>query len=159
MRIGQGFDTHPLVLGRKLILGGVEIIHPKGLLGHSDADVLLHAVADSIYGALGIGDIGEHFPAGQESTKDIDSMLILKHAAEMMHQKHFVVGNLDITVICESPRISTYKEKIISNLAHCLRAEPHQISVKGKTTEKLGFTGREEGIAVLAVILIKEKHG
>lgn len=159
MRIGQGFDTHALVPGRKLILGGVEIQHTMGLLGHSDADVLLHAVADSIYGALGLGDIGLHFPDGNAATKDMDSRIILRHAADLMKSQQYVLGNLDITVICEAPRISTYKQKIIFNLATDLNADISQISVKGKTTEKLGFTGREEGISVMAVVLIKEKHG
>ena len=153
LRIGQGFDVHAFESGRKLILGGVQIAHNQGLAGHSDADVLIHAVIDAFLGALSLGDIGKLFPDNDMSYKDADSMELLKKVLEKA--PNFKLNNLDITVICERPKIAPYSEKMRKNIALAFNCNINQISIKGTTTEKLGFTGRGEGIAAMAVILLE----
>ncbi|MFJ5625179.1 2-C-methyl-D-erythritol 2,4-cyclodiphosphate synthase [Peribacillus loiseleuriae] len=155
-RIGQGFDVHQLVEGRPLIIGGVTIPYEKGLLGHSDADVLLHTVADACLGAIGAGDIGKHFPDTDPEFKDADSAKLLQHVWEIVKKKGYVLGNADCTIIAQKPKMSPYNEKIKARIAELLEASVDQINVKATTTEKLGFTGRGEGIAAqVAVLLVK----
>lgn len=156
-RIGQGFDVHQLVEGRPLIIGGVRIPYEKGLLGHSDADVLLHAVADACLGAIGAGDIGKHFPDTDSRYKDADSALLLKQVWELVKQQGYELVNLDCTIIAQKPKMAPHIEQMKENIAKWLEGEPSQINVKATTTEKLGFTGREEGIAALAVVLLQKK--
>jgi len=157
MRIGHGYDVHKLVEDRKLILGGVEIPYEKGLLGHSDADVLAHSVADSILGALAMGDIGKHFPDNDERYKGADSIMLLKEVCRMMKEKGYKIGNIDVTVICQEPKLSPFTDKMRENLANALSSEKDRISVKATTEEKLGFTGNKEGIASHAVCLLEEE--
>ncbi|KMY48194.1 2-C-methyl-D-erythritol 2,4-cyclodiphosphate synthase [Peribacillus loiseleuriae] len=155
-RIGQGFDVHQLVEGRPLIIGGVTIPYEKGLLGHSDADVLLHTVADACLGAIGAGDIGKHFPDTDPEFKDADSAKLLQHVWAIVKEKGYVLGNADCTIIAQKPKMSPYNEKIKARIAELLEASMDQINVKATTTEKLGFTGRGEGIAAqVAVLLVK----
>ncbi len=154
MRIGLGFDVHRFVEGRPLFLGGVEIPFNKGLLGNSDGDVLIHAVADAILGAIAEGDIGTHFPDTDMNIKGIQSGKILAAAAELIKKKGYNIQNLDAVVITEEPKIHRYRKTIISSLAEILGIDQGSISVKGKTTEGLGFTGRKEGIAAEAVVLL-----
>jgi 2-C-methyl-D-erythritol 2,4-cyclodiphosphate synthase len=156
-RIGQGFDVHQLVEGRPLIIGGVRIPYEKGLLGHSDADVLLHAVADACLGAIGAGDIGKHFPDTDSRYKDADSALLLKQVWELVKQQGYELVNLDCTIIAQKPKMAPHIEQMKENIAKLLEGEPSQVNVKATTTEKLGFTGREEGIAALAVVLLQKK--
>lgn len=153
LRIGQGFDVHAFESGRKLILGGVQIAHNQGLAGHSDADVLIHAVIDAFLGALSLGDIGKLFPDNDMSYKDADSMELLKKVLEKA--PNFKLNNLDVIVICERPKIAPYSEEMRKNIASAFNCNINQISIKGTTTEKLGFTGRGEGIAAMAVILLE----
>jgi 2-C-methyl-D-erythritol 2,4-cyclodiphosphate synthase len=155
MRIGHGFDVHALVAGRKCIIGGVDIPHDKGLDGHSDADVLLHAICDALLGAAALGDIGKHFPPSDMRYKGIDSRQLLRHVVGLLKDKGFAVGNLDATVICEAPKLSPYTARMCANIASDCEVELSQINVKATTTEKLGFTGRGEGIAAEAVCIIK----
>ena len=157
MRIGHGYDVHRLVEGRKLILGGVEIPYEKGLLGHSDADVLTHSVADSILGALAMGDIGKLFPDNDEKYKGADSIMLLKEVCRMMTEKGYKIGNIDVTVICQEPKLSPFTDKMRENLANALSSEKDRVSVKATTEEKLGFTGNKEGIASHAVCLLEEE--
>lgn len=157
MRIGHGYDVHKLVENRKLILGGAEIPYEKGLLGHSDADVLTHSVADSILGALALGDIGKHFPDNDEKYKGADSIMLLKEVCNMMKEKGYKIGNVDVTVICQEPKLSPFIDKMRENLARALSSEKDRISVKATTEEKLGFTGNKEGIASHAVCLLEEE--
>lgn len=156
IRIGQGYDVHRLVSGRKLILGGVEIPHETGLLGHSDADVLIHAVCDALLGAAALGDIGKHFPDSDAGYKGIDSMLILAECAKLLKNKGFTVNNVDSTVIAQRPKISPFVEKMRENIANALGIDISRVSVKATTEEGLGFTGSEEGIAATAVVIIDE---
>jgi len=156
MRIGIGFDVHALVEGRRLVLGGVEIAHEKGLAGHSDADVLVHAVMDALLGAAGLGDIGEHFPDSDPNYKDISSLLLLDKVKDLLVEKGFAVHNIDCVIIAEAPRLAPYREQIRKVLASHLGVEPGDVSIKATTTEKLGFTGRREGIAAQAVCTLKE---
>ncbi len=155
MRIGHGFDVHALVVGRKCIIGGVDIPHDKGLDGHSDADVLLHAICDALLGAAALGDIGKHFPPSDMRYKGIDSRQLLRHVVLLLKDKGFVIGNIDATVICESPKLSPHTARMCANIASDCEVELSHINVKATTTEKLGFTGRCEGIAVEAVCIIK----
>jgi 2-C-methyl-D-erythritol 2,4-cyclodiphosphate synthase len=155
MRIGQGFDVHPLVAGRKLIIGGVAIPHDKGLLGHSDADVLLHAVCDALLGAAGLGDIGAHFPDSDQQYSDIDSRQLLREVARKLVARQLRVGNVDATVVAEEPRLAPHIPRMIGNIAADLGVAPARISVKATTTERLGLVGRGEGIAALAVALLE----
>ncbi|CAH0347488.1 2-C-methyl-D-erythritol 2,4-cyclodiphosphate synthase [Bacillus sp. CECT 9360] len=153
-RIGQGFDVHQLASGRPLIIGGVTIPYEKGLLGHSDADVLLHTVADACLGAIGAGDIGKHFPDTDPEFKDADSAKLLQHVWRLVKKEGYVLGNADCTIIAQSPKMAPYIEQIRARIAELLDASLEQINVKATTTEKLGFTGRSEGIASQAVVLL-----
>jgi 2-C-methyl-D-erythritol 2,4-cyclodiphosphate synthase len=151
-RVGQGFDVHALVPGRALLLAGVELASPQGLLGHSDADVLAHAVIDALLGAAGLGDIGMLFPDTDEAYRGADSMQLLALAMERVVARGWRVGNLDCTVVAQQPKIAPYVPAMRERLAAALAVDPEAVSIKGKTTEWLGFTGRGEGIAVLAVV-------
>jgi len=155
MRIGQGFDVHRLVTGRKCIIGGVEIAHDKGLDGHSDADVLLHAICDALLGAAALGDIGKHFPPTEDRYKGVDSRVLLRHVVDLLTKQGYQVSNIDATIICEAPRMSEHTEKMRSNIAEGCGIELDRVNIKATTTEKLGFTGRGEGIAAEAVCLIR----
>ncbi|MBM3350837.1 MAG: 2-C-methyl-D-erythritol 2,4-cyclodiphosphate synthase [Betaproteobacteria bacterium] len=154
IRVGHGFDVHALVTGRKCIIGGVEIAHDKGLDGHSDADVLLHAVCDALLGAAALGDIGKHFPPSDMRYKGIDSRQLLRHVVGLLKQKGYDVGNIDATVICEAPKLSPLTAAMCGNIAADCQIHENQVNVKATTTEKLGFTGRAEGIAAEAVCTI-----
>lgn len=154
IRVGQGFDVHALVSGRRLILGGVHIDSPLGLLGHSDADVLLHAITDAVLGAAGLGDIGRLFPDTSAQFKDADSRVLLRSAMEKVHGAGWRVANVDCTVIAQRPKIAPYVDAMRANVAADLQIEMDAVGIKGKTTEQLGFTGRGEGIAAMAVALL-----
>lgn len=157
IRTGTGFDVHGLVKGRDLVLGGIKIPHEFGLQGHSDADVLFHALSDAILGAAGLGDIGEHFPDTNASLKGLDSSVIVKKSLDMITAKGFAVSNASIIVIAQKPKLSPYKKLIQDNVASVLNIETDRINISATTTEKLGFTGREEGIAsICSVLLIKQ---
>lgn len=156
-RIGQGFDVHQLVEGRPCIIGGIEIPYEYGLLGHSDADVLLHTIADACLGAIGEGDIGKHFPDTDPAFKDADSQTLLQEVWEIVEQKGYKLGNLDCTVIAQAPKLAPYVAPIQENIARLLKCDKEQINVKATTTEQLGFTGRKEGIAAQAVVLLMKK--
>ncbi|MGX9136480.1 2-C-methyl-D-erythritol 2,4-cyclodiphosphate synthase [Rummeliibacillus sp. JY-2-4R] len=153
-RVGQGFDVHAFATGRPLIIGGIEIPHEKGLVGHSDADVLLHAVTDAALGAIGEGDIGRHFPDTDPEFKDADSAKLLAYIWELVENKGYSLGNVDCTIMAQRPKLAPYIEQMRNRIAELLHAEPDQVNVKATTTEKLGFTGREEGIASMATILL-----
>ena len=153
-RIGHGFDVHQLVLGRALIIGGVTIEYERGLLGHSDADVLLHAIADALLGAAGLGDIGKHFPDTDFRYKGIDSRELLRHVVMKIGEAGYVVGNVDATIIAQMPKMAPHISTMVSNIAVDLGVESSQVNIKATTTEKLGFTGRGEGIAAEAVCLL-----
>ncbi len=155
-RIGQGFDVHQLVEDRPLVIGGISIPYEKGLLGHSDADVLLHTVADACLGAIGEGDIGKHFPDTDPLFKDADSAKLLATVWALVKQKGYVLVNADCTIIAQKPKMAPYIEQMKKRIADLLEAEPGQVNVKATTTETLGFTGREEGIASQAVVLLKK---
>ncbi|HZG71165.1 MAG TPA: 2-C-methyl-D-erythritol 2,4-cyclodiphosphate synthase [Chondromyces sp.] len=158
-RIGQGFDVHQLTEGRPLIVGGIEIPYEKGLLGHSDADVLLHAVTDACLGAIAAGDIGKHFPDTDAAFKDADSAVLLQQVWQMIKEKGYKLGNIDCTIIAQKPKMAPHIERMRSRIAELLEAEIDQVNVKATTTEKLGFAGRGEGIAAqTAVLLIKEQN-
>ena len=154
MRIGHGYDVHRLVKGRRLVLGGVEILYDKGLLGHSDADVLLHAIADSLLGAAALGDIGKHFPNSEEKYKNINSLVLLAEVAEMLRENGYAATNVDATLIAEAPKMAPYIQQMRENIARSLGVHVSCISVKATTEEGLGFTGSGEGIAAHAVCLI-----
>jgi 2-C-methyl-D-erythritol 2,4-cyclodiphosphate synthase len=154
MRIGQGFDVHQLVEGRKLIIGGVEIPHEKGLLGHSDADVLLHAICDALLGAAALGDIGRHFADSDAKFKNIDSRILLREVLHLVREQGFRVGNVDATIIAQAPKMAPHIAHMVANIAADLRVEKSAINVKATTTEMLGFTGRGEGIAAQAVVML-----
>lgn len=157
MRIGQGFDVHRLVEGRPCIIGGVTIAHDKGLDGHSDADVLLHAICDALLGAAALGDIGKHFPPTDDRYKGIDSRTLLTEVVSLLARKAYVIGNIDATVICEVPKLSPHTAQMCANIAQDCGIAIDQINIKATTTEKLGFTGRGEGIAAEAVCLIVKR--
>lgn len=157
-RIGHGYDVHKLVEGRQLILGGVNIPYKLGLLGHSDADVLIHAVMDAILGALAEGDIGKHFPDTSDEFRGISSMNLLVRVREIMESKGAKIQNIDSTLILQKPKIAPYIEKMRHNIAFALGCDPSFVNVKATTEEKLGFTGREEGIAAHAVVLLEIKN-
>lgn len=154
MRIGHGYDVHQLVIDRKLIIGGVDIAHTKGLLGHSDADVLLHAICDAIIGALGMGDIGQHFPDTDAHYAGADSRVLLRHVAMLMHNDEYQIGNIDATVVAQAPKLANHLEQMKINIAADLKCSDAAINIKATTTETLGFAGREEGIAAHAVVLL-----
>lgn len=157
IRIGHGFDVHRLVEGRPCIIGGVTIPYSKGLEGHSDADVLLHAICDALLGAVSLGDIGKHFPPTDMRFKGINSRDLLRHVVALLNEKNYVVGNIDATVICEAPKLSPHTAQMCLNIAEDCDADSSQINIKATTTERLGFTGRGEGIAAEAVCLIYAK--
>lgn len=157
MRVGHGFDVHRLIEGRKCIIGGVEIPHHKGLDGHSDADVLLHAICDALLGAAALGDIGKHFPPTDDQYKGVDSRTLLKQVVKLLVNEGFVVSNIDATVICEAPKLGPHTSMMCQNIAQDCAVNINQINVKATTTEKLGFTGRGEGIAAEAVCLILKR--
>ncbi len=158
MRIGHGYDVHRLVEGRDLILGGVKIEYEKGLLGHSDADVLLHAISDALLGAAALGDIGRHFPDTDEKYKGADSLKLLSEVRKIIENEGYEVGNIDATVIAQKPKLAPFIEKMRENIALALCVEVNRISVKATTEEKLGFTGEGLGISAHAVCLIEEKQ-
>lgn len=157
MRIGFGYDVHQLAPQRKLILGGVEIPHSLGLLGHSDADVLVHSIMDAMLGAVALGDIGKHFPDTDSQYKNIDSMLLLKKVAEIIASEGYRVGNIDCTLCAQKPKLLPYIETMRHNIAGVLQTDVKNISVKATTTEKLGFVGKEEGISSYAVCLLQQQ--
>lgn len=154
IRVGHGFDVHALVPGRKLVLGGVEIASPRGLLGHSDADVLLHAIADAVLGAAGMGDIGQLFPDTDGVYRNADSRLLLQQAAQRVRGAGWRIENIDATIIAEQPRIAPHVAAMCQAIAASCEISANAVSVKGKTSEKLGFAGRGEGIAAMAVVLL-----
>lgn len=154
MRIGHGYDVHKLTENRKLILGGVDIPYEKGLLGHSDADVLLHAISDALLGAAALGDIGKHFPDTDKKYKDVDSILLLKEVCKMLSQHGYTIENIDSTVIAQAPKLKPYIEKMRKNIAEACNISIDRVNVKATTEEKLGFTGNGEGISAHAVCLI-----
>jgi len=154
MRIGSGFDVHQLVAGRKLIIGGVEIAYEEGLLGHSDADVLLHAICDALLGAAALGDIGRHFADTDTKYKNIDSRILLREVARLVANAGFRIGNVDATIIAQAPKMAPHIEKMVENIASDLGIAINAVNVKATTTEKLGYTGRGEGIAAEAVALL-----
>ena len=154
MRIGHGYDVHRFAPERKLVLGGVEIEHEEGLLGHSDADVLTHALMDAMLGAAALGDIGLHFPDSDDKYKGISSILLLQRVNEIVREKGYKLGNADVTVVAQAPKLRPYIDSIINNLADALGCERDMINVKATTEEKLGFTGRKEGISAHAVVLL-----
>jgi 2-C-methyl-D-erythritol 2,4-cyclodiphosphate synthase len=154
MRIGQGYDVHQLAEGRKLIIGGVDIPHEKGLLGHSDADVLLHAICDALLGAAALGDIGRHFSDSDAKFKNIDSRILLREALHLVREQGFRVGNVDATIIAQAPKMAPHIFQMVENIAADLRVEKSAVNVKATTTEKLGFAGRGEGIAAQAIVLL-----
>ncbi len=153
-RIGHGYDVHRLTENRKLILGGVDIPYEKGLLGHSDADVLLHAVSDALLGALALGDIGQHFPDTDPAYAGADSMELLRHVAALIHEKGYTVGNLDATILCQKPKLAPYIPSMREHIADACGIETDAVSVKATTEEKLGFTGSGEGIAAHCIALL-----
>ena len=157
-RVGQGFDVHAFQEGRPLIIGGIEIPHTKGLVGHSDADVLLHAITDAALGAIGEGDIGRHFPDTDPKYKDADSAKLLEYIWKIVNDKGYILGNVDCTIMAQKPKMAPYIEQMRNRIAELLDANPSQVNVKATTTEKLGFVGRDEGIAALATILLIKKQ-
>lgn len=156
MRVGVGYDVHQLVEGRKLFLGGIEIPFHRGLLGHSDGDVLIHAICDAILGAIGEGDIGTHFPDSDNSIKGIESAKILHHVADLAHKKGYTIVNIDAVVAAQEPKIAPIRDAMRKNIAAIVGIGDDRISIKGKTTEGLGFVGKKEGIEVYAVALLEE---
>jgi 2-C-methyl-D-erythritol 2,4-cyclodiphosphate synthase len=156
VRIGQGFDVHALVAGRKLIIGGVEIAHDKGLLGHSDGDVLLHAICDALLGAAGLGDIGRHFPDTDPAYKGADSSRLLRAVGERVQAAGYTIGNVDATIVAQAPRMAPHIPAMIERIAAALALDPRRVNVKAKTTERLGFAGRGEGIAAEAIALLQK---
>ena len=158
MRIGQGYDVHAFATGRPLILGGVQIPHDKGLAGHSDADVLLHACCDALLGAAALGDIGKHYPDTSSDYKNIDSRILLRHTWSLVTAEGYTLANLDATLIAQKPKLAPYIETMRQNIAADLQVDVGQINVKATTTEKLGFEGREEGIAAQAIVLLNRQN-
>ena len=157
MRIGHGYDVHPLVAGRDLVLGGVKIPHAKGLRGHSDADVLIHAICDACLGAAGLGDLGKHFPDTDAQYKNIDSRVLLRKVKDALASRGWKTANVDSTLVAQAPRLAPHIPQMIQNIAADLGIAPDCVNVKATTTEKLGFAGREEGIAAHAVVLVENK--
>jgi len=155
VRVGFGYDVHQLVKGRKLVLGGVDIPYQKGLLGHSDGDVLLHAVCDALLGAIGAGDLGKHFPESDLKFKGISSIELLKVVKILQDESGFKVNNIDCTIVAQSPKMSKYISKMEENISVALGIDPKKVNVKATTTEGLGFTGKGEGIAAYSVILVR----
>ncbi len=158
MRVGTGYDVHKLVEGRDLIIGGVKIEHSLGLLGHSDADVLLHAIADAVLGAAGLKDIGAHFPDTDPKYKGADSQVLLSECRRLIEEKGYIVGNVDATVIAQAPKLRPFISMMEENVARCLGVDVEQINIKATTEEHLGFTGREEGISAQAICLLYDMY-
>ena len=156
MRVGIGFDAHRFKEGRPLIIGGIRIEHDKGLEGHSDADVLIHALIDALLGAAALGNIGEHFPDNDPQYKDISSLLLLEKTSDLIRDKGYDIANIDAVVILEEPRLEKYREQMQSEIGNTLNISPEKINVKAKTTEKMGFTGNKEGIAAMATLMLEE---
>ena len=156
IRIGQGLDVHAFTTGDHVMLGGMRIPHHHGVASHSDGDVVLHALCDALLGALSLGDIGQHFPPGEETWRDADSLDLLARVYAMLQQRGWRVGNVDLTVVCEAPRVSPHTAGMRQAIAKALEIDPEQVSVKATTTEQLGFCGRGEGIAAMAVALIEQ---
>jgi 2-C-methyl-D-erythritol 2,4-cyclodiphosphate synthase len=154
MRIGFGYDVHRFADGRELWLGGIKIMHPQGLAGHSDADVLIHAVCDALLGAAALGDIGKHFPDTDASYKNIDSKILLRETAKLIFSEGYSIQNIDCTLVLQLPRIAPYIEQMRNKLAETMKTETGRISIKATTTEHLGFEGRKEGISAYAVVLL-----
>ena len=154
MRIGIGYDVHRLVEGRKLILGGVQIDHPTGLLGHSDADVLIHAIMDALLGACALGDIGKHFPDTDNRYKDISSLLLLKKVNQLIQDNGYTINNIDSVIMAQKPKLAPHIDQMQKNIASALETHQKNIGIKATTTEELGFVGREEGMAVQAVVTV-----
>lgn len=159
MRIGFGYDVHPLVDGRALILGGVEVSHERGLDGYSDADVVVHALCDAMLGALALGDLGQHFPSSDRRWQGVSSLVLLRHVNAMVAERHYSLGNADITVVAQRPRLASYVPQMVQTLATTLGVEPGRMSIKATTTEGLGFAGKEAGIAAYVVCLLASGHG
>lgn len=155
-RIGFGFDVHQLKDGLDLWIGGILIPHSKGSLGHSDGDVLIHAICDALLGAANLGDIGTHFPDNSNEYKDIDSKILLKEVVKLISDKGFVIGNIDSTISLQQPKISSYIKQMRKVLSNCMSIDMHQVSIKATTTERLGFEGREEGVSAYATVLIQQ---
>ena len=156
MRVGIGYDVHKLVENRKLILGGVEVPHTKGLLGHSDADVLLHAIADALLGAAGLGDIGKHFPDTDDRYKGISSMILLEHVGKLLAEHKYFINNIDATIVAQKPKLLPYIPTMRENVAKALHLELDAVNIKATTEERLGFTGSEEGMSSYAVCSIEQ---
>ncbi|MBQ3665064.1 MAG: 2-C-methyl-D-erythritol 2,4-cyclodiphosphate synthase [Lachnospiraceae bacterium] len=156
MRVGLGYDVHRLVEDRKLILGGVEIPYEKGLLGHSDADVLLHAIMDALLGAAGLGDIGKHFPDTDEKYKGISSIKLLEHVGKLLEENMFIINNIDATIIAQRPKVGPYRDEMVKNIANALKIEENMVNVKATTEEGLGFTGSGEGISSQAIASLSQ---
>ena len=157
MRVGMGYDVHKLVAGRDLIIGGVKIPHTLGLLGHSDADVLLHAIMDALLGAAALGDIGKHFPDTDPQYKGISSMVLLEHCYQLMDKEGYEINNLDSIIMCEAPKMAPHIQKMRENVASKLHCDISQINIKATRGEKLGFVGRQEGMVAQAVVLLRKK--
>lgn len=155
MRVGVGYDIHQLSAGRDLVLGGVTISHEKGLVGHSDADVLVHSVCDAIFGAAGLGDIGQHFPDTDPAYKDISSMVLLKQTWQKARGKCKTIGNIDATIFAQQPKLAGYTKEMAARIAEVLDIEPERVNIKATTTEKLGIIGREAAIAAMCVVLLE----
>lgn len=158
-RIGYGYDVHRFADGRKLYIGGIEIPHDKGLLGHSDADVLLHAICDAMLGALALGDIGTHFPDTDDAYKNIDSKILIDNVYKLIRKEGYLISNTDSTIIAERPKMKVHIPAVRESIAKLLQTEIKNVSVKATTSEKMGFAGREEGIAVHSVVLLKPADG
>ena len=156
MRIGMGYDVHRLTENRKLILGGVDIPYELGLLGHSDADVVVHAIIDALLGAAALGDIGKHFPDTDARYKDISSIKLLQHVRKLLEESHYKIGNIDATIICQKPKLSPYREEMVKNVAAALNIKESQVCIKATTEEGLGFTGEGLGISSQAIVLLEE---
>ena len=156
MRVGMGYDVHRLVEDRKLILGGVEIPYEKGLLGHSDADVLLHAIMDALLGAAGLGDIGKHFPDSDEKYKGISSIKLLEHVGKLLEENMYIINNIDATIIAQRPKVGPYRNEMVKNIAKALNIEENLVNVKATTEEGLGFTGSGEGISSQAIASLSQ---
>ena len=154
MRVGMGYDVHKLVKDRKLIMGGVEIPYELGLLGHSDADVLLHAIMDALLGAAALGDIGKHFPDNDEQYKDISSIILLEHVGKLLKDNNYTIGNIDATIIAQKPKLAPYREQMVKNVAKALNINENQVCIKATTEEGLGFTGEGLGISSQAIALL-----
>ncbi len=158
MRIGQGYDVHAFGDGDHVVIGGVRVDHSRGIVAHSDGDVAIHALCDAILGALALGDIGKHFPPSDERFRGADSRTFLRHCATLMREHDFTIGNADVTIVCESPKIAPHADAMRANLAADLGCAVDRISIKATTTEKLGFTGRGEGIAAFAAALLESNR-